>query len=74
VASYRAAQIVALLDAAADLDRGSRVDGPACEPGCAVRDLIFTGLRISEFLNLRWRDVDLAGGCSCACCVAGART
>lgn len=24
--------------------------------------LVFAGLRISEFLNLRWRDVDLAGG------------
>jgi integrase/recombinase XerC len=57
-----AAQIVALLDAAADLDRESRVDRQHVNRRAQLATLIFSGLRISEFLALRWRDVDLAGG------------
>jgi integrase len=57
-----AAQIVALLDAAAELDRGSRKDRQHVNRRAQLATLIFAGLRISEFLNLRWRDVDLAGG------------
>jgi integrase len=57
-----ARQIEALLDAAAELDRDSRADRQHVNRGAQLATLIFAGLRISEFLNLRWRDVDLAGG------------
>jgi integrase len=57
-----AAQISALLDAAGELDAKAPKDRRhvARRPMLAV--LVFAGLRISEMLALRWRDVDLAGG------------
>jgi integrase len=57
-----AAQITALLEAAGELDRGSRVDRQHVNRRAQLATIIFAGLRIGEFLNLRWRDVDLAGG------------
>jgi integrase len=57
-----AAQIVALLDAAGELDQGSRADRRHVNRRAQLATLIFAGLRISEFLAVRWRDVDLAGG------------
>jgi len=57
-----AAQIAALLDAAAELDRDSRADRQHVNRRAQLATLVFAGLRISEFLSLRWRDVDLAGG------------
>ena len=57
-----ARQIEALLEAAADLDRGSRADRQHVNRRAQLATLVFAGLRIGEFLNLRWRDVDLAGG------------
>lgn len=57
----RAGHITALLDAARDLDRRARVDrGHARRPLLAT--LVFADLRIGEALDLRWRDIDLAGG------------
>jgi integrase len=53
----RADHIVALLDAARDLDTDSRA-----QPGqrrVLLATLIFAGLRIGEALALRWREVDL---------------
>jgi integrase len=50
------------LDAAAELDRSSRADRQHVNRRAQLATLIFAGLRISEFLALRWRDVDLAGG------------
>jgi integrase len=57
-----AAQITALLDAAAKLDKGSRTDRQHVNRRGQLATLIFAGLRISELLALRWGDVDLAGG------------
>jgi integrase len=57
-----ARQILALLDAAAELDRESRADRQHVNRRTQLATLIFSGLRISEFLALRWRDIDLAGG------------
>jgi integrase len=57
-----AAQITALLDTAAELDGDSRADRQHVNRHGQLATLVFAGLRISEFLNLRWRDVDLAGG------------
>ena len=57
-------QIEALLRAAAQLDSeaGNRADRDTCLRRPMMAMLIFAGLRISEALGLRWRDVDLAGG------------
>lgn len=55
-----AAQIEALLEAAAELDRDPRQR--CCERQAIVATLIFAGPRAHELCNLRWRDVDLAGG------------
>ncbi len=57
-------QIEALLAAAGTLDAmaGSRADRDTCLRRPLMATLIFGGLRISEALALRWRDVDLAGG------------
>lgn len=52
-------QIVALLDAAASLDRGGR-GRPYRRALLAT--LTFAGLRIGEALDLEWRDVDLGAG------------
>jgi integrase len=55
-----ASQIVALLDAATELDgrETARTDGRRA----VVATLAFAGLRASELADLRWRDVDLAAG------------
>jgi len=57
-------QIEALLAAAGMLDEmaGSRADRDTCLRRPLMATLVFGGLRISEALALRWRDVDLAGG------------
>jgi integrase len=57
-----AGQIVALLDAAGELDREAPEGRRHIERRAMVATLIFAGLRISELCALRWRDVDLAGG------------
>jgi integrase len=56
----RADHIVALLDAARDLDEQARV--ARGQRRALVATLIFAGLRIGEALALRWSDVDLARG------------
>jgi integrase len=60
----RPEQIEALLLAATELDAdaASRADRDTCLQRPMLATLIFGGLRISEALALRWRDVDLAGG------------
>ena len=57
-----AGQIIALLDAAAELDAEARRRSAHVGRRPLLATLIFAGLRISELLALRWRDVDLAGG------------
>lgn len=57
-----AAQIEALLDAAAQLDRRARRGRMHVERRAMIAALVFAGLRIGELLALRWRDVDLASG------------
>src|SRR3954453_23660507 len=60
----RPEQIEALLLAAAELDAEAtnRADRDTCLRRPMLATLIFGGLRISEALALRWRDIDLAGG------------
>jgi integrase len=60
----RPEQIEALLRAAAELDAAAadRIDRDTCLRKPMLATLVFGGLRISEALALRWRDVDLAGG------------
>ena len=57
-------QIRRLLDAAEALDvlAGDRRGRDTCLRQPLIATLVFGGLRISEALALRWRDVDLAGG------------
>jgi integrase len=56
-----AEHIAALLDAAGELDREARADRQV--PRRAIlATLTFTGLRIGELRELRWRNVDLAAG------------
>lgn len=57
-----AAQIQALLDAAADLDRNAHRDRRHIERKAMIATLVFAGLRIGELCALRWRDVDLEAG------------
>lgn len=57
-----AAAIGALLDAAGSLDAASREENRHVHRRGIVTVLVFAGLRISELCDLRWRDVDLAGG------------
>lgn len=57
-----ASQIQALLDAAGELDREAPEGRRHIERRGMLATLAFAGLRISEMLSLRWRDVDLAGG------------
>ncbi len=58
----RAEQIVALLDAAGELDAEARGDRLATPRRALLATLTLGGLRIGEGLALRWRDVDLAAG------------
>jgi len=60
----RPEQIAALLEAASALDAqaADRCDRDTCLRRPLIATLVFAGLRISEALALRWRDVDLAGG------------
>jgi integrase len=57
-----AAQIEALLSAAAELDSNAREDRQHVERRAMLATLTLAGLRISELCALRWRDVDLAAG------------
>lgn len=63
----RAEHVEALLDAASALDRHAEVHGGHDQKGglvyrrALVATLVFAGLRMGELLQLRWRDVDLAG-------------
>jgi len=57
-----AGQIVALLDAAGELDGKAAKDRRHVERRAMLAVLVFAGLRIGELCALRWRDVDLAGG------------
>jgi integrase len=57
-----AGQIVALLDAAGELDRKAPCGRRHVERRAMIAVLVFAGLRISELCALRWRDVDLAAG------------
>jgi integrase len=57
-----AGQIIALLDAAGELDREAPERRRHVERRAMLATLTFAGLRISELCALRWRDVDLATG------------
>jgi integrase len=57
-----AAQIQALLDAAAELDCDAHQDRRHIERRAMIATLVFAGLRIGELCGLRWRDVDLGAG------------
>jgi integrase len=57
----RAEQIAALLDAAGRIDAESRPD-QWLPRRAMLSTLTYAGLRISELLDLEWRDVDLAAG------------
>jgi integrase len=58
----RAEHIAALLDAAGELDARARRDRRHVARRPMLATLVFAGLRIGELLDLRWRDVDIAGG------------
>jgi integrase len=55
-------QIVALLQAASELDRTAPKGRRHVERHAMLAVLIFAGLRISELCALRWRDVNTADG------------
>jgi integrase len=56
-----AEHIQALLDAAGELDREARADQQVPRRAL-LATLVFSGLRIGELIELRWRDVNLADG------------
>jgi integrase len=56
----RAEHVEALLAAAGQLDQNARVQRG--QRRAVLATMVFAGLRISETLALRWRDVDLARG------------
>jgi integrase len=55
-------QIVALLDAAGELDGDAPASRSHVHRRAMLATLTFAGLRLGELLSLRWRDVDLAAG------------
>ncbi len=55
-----AEQISALLDAAGELDANAPRDRRHVQRRAMIATLLYSGVRISELLELRWRDVDLA--------------
>lgn len=57
-----AAPAEALLGAAGELDRKAKRDRRHIERRAMIATLLHAGLRIGELCDLRWRDVDLAGG------------
>lgn len=57
-----ARQIVALLDAAGELDREAYVNRRHLARRTMFATLVLSGMRLGELLALRWRDVDLADG------------
>jgi integrase len=57
-----AEHVKALLDAASELDAEAREDRTHIARRPMLATLALGGLRIGELLELRWRDVDLAGG------------
>ncbi|MFZ2049534.1 MAG: tyrosine-type recombinase/integrase [Solirubrobacteraceae bacterium] len=57
-----ARQISALLDVAAQMDREASKGRRHVQRRALLAVLVFAGLRIGELCELRWRDVDLAGG------------
>jgi integrase len=56
----RAEQIEALLAAAGNMDRDAKTNG-RIERRALLATLTFAGLRISEAIDLQWRDINLAG-------------
>jgi integrase len=58
----RADQVDALLTGARDLDDAARSNYRGLGRRALLATLVFAGLRISEALALRWRDVDLVSG------------
>lgn len=58
----RAEHIAALLDAAGAMDAGAPENKRHIPRRAWLSTLVFSGLRPSEALRLRWRDVDFAGG------------
>lgn len=57
-----AAQIIALLDTAREMDRKATAKRRHVARYAMLATFVFAGLRIAELLDLRWRDVDLATG------------
>jgi integrase len=58
----QARQIVALLDAADELDREARAEFRGLGRMALLATPTFSSLRLSELLTLEWDDIDLAGG------------